>query len=223
MFQVKPKQIKHLSGEDIVLWQIDGHWQFFRLHDRWDDGALVQSLHKENTSHKCFLKDSQWVGVVLFKERIRNHRIDKREVLSVLCESWSSTTFPMRGLGTSMLPSIPPGVELILEPYREPLLPGQIIVWARDGEWISHRVRYIFQEPFSSTKVITRGDACLQDDPMISTSRILGRVVCVQTEQQNWHPDSFSARKIAQIYRLFAPTHQSYRRFKSRLRALMPL
>ena len=84
----------------------------------------------------------------------------------------SGGTIRLQALGTSMLPSIWPGDVLSIEPKSgEEIVPGDIVLVARDGRFFIHRLI----EKRSSTW-ITRGDSLPQDDAPVAPLQVLGKV-----------------------------------------------
>jgi signal peptidase I len=86
----------------------------------------------------------------------------------------------LRALGTSMAPSILPGD--LISVQRAELLdisPGEIVLYSREGRFFAHRVvarAGDHQDP----RLITRGDRLSHNDPPVSSSELLGRVISVQ-------------------------------------------
>ena len=81
--------------------------------------------------------------------------------------------------GTSMLPSIRPGD--ILEVHRqgmEAILPGDVVLFMRNGGFAAHRVVEKAGEP-DRTLLITRGDALRVPDSPVTPEELLGRVAAI--------------------------------------------
>jgi len=81
--------------------------------------------------------------------------------------------------GTSMLPSIRPGD--MLEVHRqgmEAILPGDVVLFLRNGGFAAHRVMEKAGEP-DRTLLITRGDALRVPDSPVSPEELLGRVTAI--------------------------------------------
>jgi SOS-response transcriptional repressor LexA len=79
-------------------------------------------------------------------------------------------------LGNSMLPSIWPGDVLCIEHKSgEEVVPGDIVLVARDGRFFVHRL----MEKCTSGW-ITRGDALPQNDEAVAEASVLGKVALVQ-------------------------------------------
>jgi len=75
-------------------------------------------------------------------------------------------------VGSSMSPAILPGEGLVLSPLRagEPR-PGQVALCSRAGRLIAHRV-----VERSENRLVTRGDACEVDDPVVAGEEVLAVV-----------------------------------------------
>lgn len=71
-------------------------------------------------------------------------------------------------IGSSMEPTIPPG-SLVIGVRGEPQV-GSVVVFDDRGSLVVHRVVYT-----NSTHVVTRGDACLENDPPVP----IGDVLCI--------------------------------------------
>jgi signal peptidase I len=84
----------------------------------------------------------------------------------------SGSTIRLQALGTSMLPSIWPGDVLSIEPKSgEEIVPGDVVLVARDGRFFIHRLI----EKRNSTW-ITRGDSLPQADAPVAEVQVLGKV-----------------------------------------------
>jgi signal peptidase I len=85
----------------------------------------------------------------------------------------------LRATGGSMSPAIRGGDVLVVANCSiADLRPGDVILFARRGSLVAHRIRRI---PRHSARcvLVTRGDAVWRDDPAVRASAILGRVVAV--------------------------------------------
>jgi|SRR5579863_5495931 len=78
----------------------------------------------------------------------------------------------LQALGTSMLPSIWPGDVLSIEhaPGKD-VVPGDIVLVARDGRFFVHRLI-----KKRGSHWITRGDSLPQNDPPLAEAQVLGKV-----------------------------------------------
>ena len=81
--------------------------------------------------------------------------------------------------GTSMLPALWPGdvVEVRRQSMAE-TLPGEIVVFDRDGRLLTHRVVGKVDAP-EGVLLIARGDALRRPDPAINPEELLGRVTAI--------------------------------------------
>jgi hypothetical protein len=87
----------------------------------------------------------------------------------------SNGTIRLRALGTSMLPSIWPGDVLSIESnLAEQIVPGDLVLVARDGRFVVHRL-----VERRSSQWITRGDAMPQNDPPVADGQLLGKVFTI--------------------------------------------
>ena len=78
----------------------------------------------------------------------------------------------LQALGTSMLPSVWPGDVLSIAPAPgKDIVPGDIVLVARDGRFFIHR---LIQK--DETHWITRGDSLAQNDPPLAEAQVLGKV-----------------------------------------------
>ena len=86
-------------------------------------------------------------------------------------------------LGTSMLPSIPDGTVLQIEPVQHnPVRLGDIVYFMdSSGNTRIHRVSCILKKG-TETLIQTWGDNCEQPDAAIERSQILGRVIARRGE-----------------------------------------
>ncbi|MBS2028354.1 MAG: S24/S26 family peptidase [Deltaproteobacteria bacterium] len=79
-------------------------------------------------------------------------------------------------VGLSMAPAIQPGDKLVLGPlHHEEPRPGQIVLVAREGSLLAHRVVEV------GARITARGDACDADDPPFTRSEILAVVRSLHT------------------------------------------
>ena len=82
----------------------------------------------------------------------------------------------LRVSGTSMAPTLCPGELVGVEKTRmTEILPGEIVVFARDGRLIVHRVVTKIQSRGESY-LVTRGDRIRKSDSPVSGSEFVGRV-----------------------------------------------
>lgn len=86
----------------------------------------------------------------------------------------------LRVFGTSMVPSILPGD--LISVQRAALCnisSGEIVMYSRKGRLFAHRAVRCVGSPEPSL-LITRGDRLRDDDPPVSSTELLGKVISVQ-------------------------------------------
>ncbi len=94
----------------------------------------------------------------------------------------------LRVAGASMVPTMRPGDLVTVERAGvEEISPGEIVVFARDGRLVVHRVTAKFDSKFNTISgnsgeplLKTRGDRTRRDDPAVSGSELLGRVTHIE-------------------------------------------
>jgi hypothetical protein len=89
----------------------------------------------------------------------------------------SHGTIRLQALGTSMLPSIWPGDVLSIESGPDELVPGDIVLVARDGRFFVHRL--IDKQ---GSDWITRGDSLPQNDAPVAEAQVLGKVSAIHRQ-----------------------------------------
>jgi len=83
-------------------------------------------------------------------------------------------------IGASMLPALWPGD--ILEIRRQSateILPGQLVLYERDGCFVTHRVVEKLHQQ-GRTLLVTRGDRLRKPDLPVRPEQVLGRVIAIQ-------------------------------------------
>jgi signal peptidase I len=86
----------------------------------------------------------------------------------------------LRVSGTSMAPTLCPGELVIVENTRmTEILPGEIVVFARDGRLIVHRVLSKIQSR-DEDSLLTRGDRARKSDAPVTSSEFVGRVIHIE-------------------------------------------
>jgi signal peptidase I len=86
----------------------------------------------------------------------------------------------LRVSGASMLPAIRPGDLVTVESVKvEEISPGEIVVFACEGRLVCHRVTAIAGNA-GEPLLATRGDRARRDDPLVSSSELLGRVTQIE-------------------------------------------
>src|SRR5215469_17340801 len=88
----------------------------------------------------------------------------------------------LRVFGTSMAPAILPGdLVLVRRAGLDEISAGDLVLFGRDGRFFVHRTvrRMLASVPDGAgeSHLITRGDRLQHDDPPVSSSALLGRVV----------------------------------------------
>src|SRR5438045_1081267 len=85
-----------------------------------------------------------------------------------------------RVMGTSMLPTIPPGSLVIVEPIpASSLEKGDIVLTNGAGRFIAHRIERVHADRRGVLKFVLRGDNLPECDLPVTAAAILGRVRCV--------------------------------------------
>jgi signal peptidase I len=98
----------------------------------------------------------------------------KCELAEKILRSFGSLRLQVRGF--SMLPSVWPG-DLLLIRRQEvgEIFPGDIVLFARDGRLIAHRV-VLRTGGHETMRLITRGDGLPAQDHAITSAELLGKV-----------------------------------------------
>jgi signal peptidase I len=113
----------------------------------------------------------------------------------------------LRVIGTSMVPSILPGdLILIHQASLQEVSPGEVILFLQNKRLVIHRVvdRKVAALAGSPEEpcLITRGDRVRQDDPPVSSSELLGRVVSIERDNRKVKlPALGSNQPIARLLR----------------------
>jgi hypothetical protein len=92
--------------------------------------------------------------------------------------------------GASMLPAQWPGD--VLEVRRQGVaetLPGQVVLYEREGCFVAHRVVDKIRQK-GRTLLVTRGDRLTQPDPPVSQDELLGRITAIQRGNRRIVPRS---------------------------------
>jgi signal peptidase I len=95
----------------------------------------------------------------------------------------SSGTLRLSAFGNSMLPTFWPGDRLTIRQRSiEQVLPGDVVLFTREGRFFIHRVlRKI--ELDSHLQLLTRGDAMPDADAPVVTEELLGKIVSIETQR----------------------------------------
>ena len=96
----------------------------------------------------------------------------------------------LRVMGTSMAPSLLPGDLISVQrAYLDEIAPGDIVMFAQRERLFVHRVaaRSVLSTADGPEEpcLITRGDRHRHDDPGVSASQLLGRVVSIERGNRN--------------------------------------
>jgi len=108
----------------------------------------------------------------------------------------SSGKLRLRVTGTSMLPAVWPGDILSLRSHGVvDALPGDIVLFGREGRLVAHRVveRTIGQDKM---QWVTRGDSVGSNDPPVSSHELLGRVTAIERGSRRLTPHQSSASRL---------------------------
>jgi len=99
--------------------------------------------------------------------------------------------------GTSMIPAIWPGDILSVRGQTAAQsLPGEIVVFRRDGRLVTHRVVKRIGGP-GGFEWITRGDRVCRDDAPVSSDDILGCVAAIERGSRQFAPRQSMAGRMA--------------------------
>lgn len=90
--------------------------------------------------------------------------------------------------GTSMVPAMRPGDLITVERATTgEISPGEVVVFARAERLVVHRVKAVVVGPAAADTgnsrellLTTRGDRSRRNDPMVSSSELLGRVTQIE-------------------------------------------
>jgi len=100
------------------------------------------------------------------------------ELAAEVPRSWGRLR--LRATGASMLPAVWPGDILSVRNHdTAEALPGDIVLFAREGRLVAHRVveRTLCQDRI---QWVTRGDSVSDNDAPISSHELLGRVTAIE-------------------------------------------
>jgi hypothetical protein len=106
--------------------------------------------------------------------------------------------------GTSMVPAILPGDLISVQrAIVAEISNGEIVLYSRNGRMFAHRVVGCMQSP-EGPLLIARGDRFRHNDPPISSSELLGKVISIERGNFQWQPASCLSgweRMIVQLLR----------------------
>lgn len=187
---VRPVRVEQLSSRTHFLFSHRRKWWVYTIVHRWSDGVLAQCFHSLNL-HSIFLEYEQWVAA--FPEEW----VDSSEQ-DTWHSTWCTSTVRIAIQGHSMKPTIPFGAFIELEPVESSQLRvGDVITWASESYWNTHRIRSYTQSP-QGRIFHTRGDALPFNDPPLDARCILGRVVRIHMRSKTWTP--YDPKIRVQVY-----------------------
>jgi signal peptidase I len=129
----------------------------------------------------------------------------------------------IRVFGTSMMPALNPGdVISIQRAAIEEVSPGNIVLFLRDRRLFAHRVVKKLGGP-DDLRLITRGDRLQQNDPPVSQSEMLGRVIRAERNGKQIDPNkplNILNQAIAPLLRASERATYVYMRFFDFRRAI---
>jgi signal peptidase I len=117
----------------------------------------------------------------------------------------------LRVFGTSMVPSVLPGDLISVQRANvSEISLGEIVLYVREGRMFVHRVVGCKGSPENS-HLITRGDCLRHNDPPISSSELLGRVISIERGNCQWRPTLELSTRERMIVTLFRnSSHATY-------------
>ncbi len=103
---------------------------------------------------------------------------DPERILDAVSRSrGSDIVIECRLRGGSMEPAIARGSRLRIDAGQAPPYPvGAVVAFVRESDICVHRIAYVGRGRKSSGSIITQGDACLNPDPPMDVSRVIGTV-----------------------------------------------
>lgn len=103
--------------------------------------------------------------------------------------------------GYSMFPFMRKGDVQTISPVPiEEIQIGDVAVFERNDDWISHRVISI-RKTNNETTLILRGDTCMQIDPLVTKENYIGKTVAFERRGKVYEVGSFN-RKNKRIAKL---------------------
>jgi len=109
----------------------------------------------------------------------------------------SSGRLRLRASGASMLPAVWPGDILSVRSHDAvEVLPGDIVLFGREGKLVAHRVveRSLCQDRI---QWVTRGDCVEGNDAPVSSRELLGRVTAIERGSRRLTPHQSAASRLA--------------------------
>jgi len=112
----------------------------------------------------------------------------------------SGGTLKLRATGISMLPTLWPGDLLTVQSVRPEIAqPGDIVLCMRGGRFFVHRL-VKRNDSLDEASLVTRGDCMSENDPLIGTRELLGKITEVQRAGRIFAP----ARTFSLLSKLVA-------------------
>ncbi len=107
----------------------------------------------------------------------------------------------LRVFGTSMAPAILPGDLIVVRRAGlAEISAGDVVLFGRDGRFFVHRtVRRMIAssaEKAGETRLVTRGDRLQHEDPPVSSSELLGRVVSLSRDGRQLPLDTLGPNSL---------------------------
>ena len=109
----------------------------------------------------------------------------------------SSGRLRLRATGASMLPAVWPGDILSVRSHDVvEALPGDIVLFAREGRLVAHRV---VERTLCEDRIqwVTRGDSVGGNDAPVSSHQLLGRVTAIERGSRQITPHQSVASRLA--------------------------
>ena len=122
-------------------------------------------------------------------------------------------TLRLRAYGTSMLPAVWPGdVLCVRRDDALDALPGDIVLFSRQGRLVAHRVVEVRSQetgvrsqeqspttnhPSPRLTLVTRGDSLARNDAPVPSREILGRVIAIERGSRHLAPRQSFADRLA--------------------------
>jgi signal peptidase I len=123
------------------------------------------------------------------------------ETLKVVAELLSQTGeeyyIPLHG--NSMLPLLRDGDQLLVTPRIDEIRLGDIVVFQRDGEWVSHRVLRVEEGGTNGLSLHTKGDRVIRPDKPFSVNLLVGKVLAVRRAGKQMQLDTRGWRQVGKI------------------------
>lgn len=96
--------------------------------------------------------------------------------------------------GYSMFPFMRNGDIQTISPFPiEEIQIGDVAVFERKNDWISHRVIDI-RKTNHETTLILRGDTCIQIDPLVTEENYIGKTVAYERDGKVYHLETFERK-----------------------------